>query len=415
MASPRVASREGTVLALIGAGHFMSHFWSITLPALFPILRAVFGVDYLQLGVIMTVYGVTNAVCQVPFGYLADRRGAKPILLFGLLLAGGAFMVAAFATSYWFLLVIAIFGGIGQAVFHPADYSILSTMFSEDRVGRAYSMHTFTGFAGSAVAPLVVATLARVFNWQVALFLSGLMGIIIALLVALKLQLPAEALPTPVRERSTSAPQPSVGSSLRIFATQAMLLLFIFFVFTTLFTSGLQSFLPSTLTERYDVSFEAANGVLTAFLTTLAVGVLAGGFLADRIHNYSRVIAVTFTASTLLMFLVALVPMPIWLLFIVFGVAGGLQGIIMPSRDKMVREISPEGAAGKSFAFVSVGMSVGGMIAPPVMGAVLSRNEPTLVFWALALFLLVAAVTVLLPSRVGEPAAQERAHRQASA
>src|SRR5690606_2676104 len=177
------------------------------------------------------------------------------------------------------------------------------------------------------------------------------------------------------------------------------LLLFGFFVFTSMFTAGLQSFLPSTLTERYGVSLETANGMLTAFLVTLAIGVLAGGVLADRIRSYGRVIAISFTASTLLMLLVAAVPIPVWLLLPVFALAGGLQGIIMPSRDKLVRESSPEGAAGQSFAFVSVGFSVGGIISPPILGEVLTRGEATLVFWGLALFLVLATVTVLIPAR----------------
>lgn len=389
-------SRAGTALVLISAGHFMSHFWLITLPSLFPILAVVFQVNYLQLGFLMTLYSVTSAIFQVPFGYLADRHGPKPILVFGLLVNGAGIGLSALAPNYSVLLVLALCAGVGQAVFHPADYAILSALFSAERAGKPYSLHTFTGFAGSAAAPLAIAGITRAFNWQVALAVAGLLGIIIAAAVALWLRVPAPVRPAPSPGAEGASRK---GASFRFMLSRPFLLLFGFFVFTSMFTAGLQSFLPSTLTERYGVSLETANGMLTAFLVTLAIGVLAGGVLADRIRSYGRVIAISFTASTLLMLLVAAVPIPVWLLLPVFALAGGLQGIIMPSRDKLVRESSPEGAAGQSFAFVSVGFSVGGIISPPILGEVLNRGEPTLVFWGLALFLVLATVTVLIPAR----------------
>ncbi|MBX5446255.1 MFS transporter [Sphaerobacter sp.] len=389
-------SRAGTALLLISAGHFMSHFWLITWPSLFTVLAGVFQVDYLQLGFLMTLYSVTSAIFQVPFGYLADRHGPKPILVFGLLVNGAAIGLSALAPNYGVLLVLALCAGVGQAVFHPADYAILSALFSAERAGKPYSLHTFTGFAGSAAAPLVIAGITAVFNWQVALAVAGLLGIIIAAAVAFQLRVPAPVRPAPSPKAEGASRK---GASFSFMLSRPFLLLFGFFVFTSMFTAGLQSFLPSTLTERYGVSLETANGMLTAFLVTLAIGVLAGGVLADRIRSYGRVIAASFTASTLLMLLVAAVPIPVWLLLPVFALAGGLQGIIMPSRDKLVRESSPEGAAGQSFAFVSVGFSVGGIIAPPILGGVLNRGEPMLVFWCLALFLVLATVTVLIPAR----------------
>ncbi|MFO7272077.1 MFS transporter [Sphaerobacter thermophilus] len=389
-------SRAGTALVLISAGHFMSHFWLITWPSLFTVLAGVFQVNYLQLGFLMTLYSVTSAIFQVPFGYLADRHGPKPILVFGLLVNGAGIGLSALAPNYSVLLVLALCAGVGQAVFHPADYAILSALFSAERAGKPYSLHTFTGFAGSAAAPLAIAGITRAFNWQVALAVAGLLGIIIAAAVALWLRVPAPVRPAPSPGAEGASRK---GASFRFMLSRPFLLLFGFFVFTSMFTAGLQSFLPSTLTERYGVSLETANGMLTAFLVTLAIGVLAGGVLADRIRSYGRVIAISFTASTLLMLLVAAVPIPVWLLLPVFALAGGLQGIIMPSRDKLVRESSPEGAAGQSFAFVSVGFSVGGIISPPILGEVLNRGEPTLVFWGLALFLVLATVTVLIPAR----------------
>lgn len=405
--------RAGRVLATICVGHFISHFWAITLPPLFVVLAAEFGVNFLQLGLVMTTFSVTNALFQMPFGFLADRYGPKPVLTAGLLLSGTAFSLYTVAPSYAVLLGLAVMAGMGQAVFHPADYAILSALFPKERAGRAYSFHTFSGFAGSAAAPLVIATLNHAFNWQVALAFAGALGLSLGLYVLFRLHVPLTAMPAQTTE-SKSRRREKSGVRIRAVLPTTLLTLFAFFLFTSMFSSGLNSFLPSALTERYDIAASTANTVLTVYLATLAGGVLLGGILADRIRNYTLVISVAFTTGMLLMFLVAAVRPPFWLLLPIFAVAGGLQGVIMPSRDKMVREAAPEGAAAKSFAFVSVGMNLGGLVGLPLLGTLLDRGDPDLVFWALATFMLLATFTVVVPVRTVRSRALARAGERVS-
>lgn len=410
MAAGTTTARSGRVLGLISAAHFMSHFWTLSLPPLFPVLALAFHVNFLQLGVLMTVYNVSNALCQMPFGYLADRYGPKPVLVGGLLLDAFAFGLAAVAPSYGALLALVLLAGVGQAVFHPADYAILSALFEKERAGKPYSLHTFMGWAGSAAAPLVIATLNQAFGWQIALAATGVAGAALTIVMVLALEAPL-----PVRPVPSSASAPSERGALAIVFTQTMVMLFVFYVFTTMASAGLQSFLPSTLTELYRVQVETANGILTVYLAALAFAVLAGGVVADRIHNFPRAIGVAFVAVILMVVLVALIRPPVWLLLPIFGLTGALQGIVMPSRDKMVREVSPEGAAGKTFAFVSVGMSVGGIIAPLILGAMLDQSQPATVFWTVAAFLAVATVMVVLPARSMLGRARRQAEEHVSA
>jgi MFS family permease len=190
-----------------------------------------------------------------------------------------------------------------------------------------------------------------------------------------------------------------------------LLLLFCFFVFSSMYMSGIRSFLPSTLTALLSMSNGTANAILTAFMTALAVGVLLGGVFADRTSNQGRFINGCMLIGVVLMILIALFRLPTWALFLVLIVAGLAQGAVSPSRDKMVREAAPQGSAGKSFAFVSVGLSVGGIVAPLMLGALLDQNEAAFVFWVLAIFSVVAMVTVLLPGRTSPGvAAQEPSH-----
>jgi len=390
---------ERRTLALICAGHFMSHFWSITLPALFTVLSVVFHVNFVQLGLLMTVFSITNAVFQIPCGYVVDRFGPKWILVAGIVVDAIAFATCAIAPNYATLLALMLAAGAGQAVFHPADYAILSALFPKERAGKTYAVHTFVGFSGGAAAPVIVAGLASIFNWQVALLATGLIGVSVALLVATLMQAPERHMaPLPVAEATGTPAAPrlaEVGSLL----SRPLLLLFGFFIFTSMFMSGIQSFLPSTLTALFTLPNDTANLLLTAFMTALAFGVLVGGVFADRTVNQDRLIAACLLAGTALMILIAIIQMPAWILFVVLIAAGLAQGAISPSRDKLVREAAPEGSTGKSFGFVSMGLSVGGIVAPLLLGALLDRGDAVVVFWALAAFTFIAMLLMLVPGR----------------
>ena len=392
---------ERRTLALICTGHFMSHFWSITLPALFTVLSQVFNVNFVQLGLMMTVYSIANAVCQIPCGVIVDRYGPKWILVGGIFLNGFAFAGCALAPNYAILLILMLIAGSGQAVFHPADYAVLSALFPKERAGKTYAVHTFMGFSGGAAAPIIVAGMASLFNWQVSLAVTGLVGIGVGLLIAALMESPeleASAPAAVTEHKRESGGSWRTGVSYMLSPT--LLLIFGFFVFSSMYMSGIRSFLPSTLTSLFVMSNGTANAMLTAFMTALAIGVLVGGVFADRTSNQGRFINGCMLIGVVLMVLIALFRMPDWVLFLVLIVAGLAQGAVSPSRDKMVREAAPQGSAGKSFAFVSVGLSVGGIVAPLVLGWLLDQGDAALVFWVLAAFSLVAMVTVLFPSKV---------------
>ncbi len=387
--------KPGRVLAWICAGHFMSHFWLLTLPPLFPVLAARFNVTFVQLGLLLTLYNITYGVFQMPFGYLADKYGPRIVLVSGLLLNGSAFALCALAPTYWALLVLALLAGVGQSVFHPADYAILSATYGKERSGRPYSLHTFSGYVGSAVAPITVATINQVLGWRAALGIAGLAGVAIGLLIAGRLRIAitaSTAAPAAAGMRKGSGPN-------RYIFSQAILLMFVFYAFTSMTSSGVQAFVPSSLTQLYGMSVSTANAALTSYLVALSVGVLLGGVIADRVANHARLIGAMFTAGMLLMFVLAVARLPLWLLFLILAIAGTFHGVVAPSRDRMVREVTPEGAAGKSFGFVSTGMSLGGMIAPLILGALLDLGYPSLIFWAIATFMLIAVLTTIAPRR----------------
>lgn len=391
---------DAKVLGLIGTGHFLSHFYLLTLPPLFPLLKAEYGISYAALGLILTIYNLASGVSQVPVGFIVDRIGARPVLMVGLALEAGAIgLVGAFST-YWALLLLIIFAGMGHSVFHPADYSILSSSVNQNRIGRAFSIHTFSGHLGTAAAPATMIFLSVLLGWRTALMAVGLFGILVMLAMLTQNSILNDDV-TPKKQKKsgeggTAAPAKS-GFAL-IFSTP-MLLFFFFFVMTSMTSSGMQSFSVTALTSLHGTALSSANAALTGFLFASAIGVLVGGVIADRTTRHNLVAAGAFAVTAATVFLVGAVSLPVVLLVTVLTLGGLMQGIIRPARDMMVRMVAPKGSTGKAFGFVSTGIAVGGALTPVLFGWIIDQGRPGLVFVLLGIFMIVALATIITPKK----------------
>ncbi|MDE2330623.1 MAG: MFS transporter, partial [Bradyrhizobium sp.] len=185
LAAPQATKADSSLrtLAAISAAHWVSHFHMFVLPMLFPFLKQQLGVSYIDLGVPLTIFAVVSGLTQAPIGYLADHIGARKILLMGLTLGGFALIMLGLHLSYPWLIASAVLLGLANSVYHPADYAILSAHMDERRMGRAFSIHTFAGFVGAAVAPATVAALVASIGGHGALIVTGAVGPAVALLV----------------------------------------------------------------------------------------------------------------------------------------------------------------------------------------------------------------------------------------
>jgi MFS family permease len=368
----------------ISTAHWVSHFHIFVLPMLFPFLKAQLGVGYIELGFALTVFAVTSGLTQAPIGYLADHIGARKILLMGLMLGGFALIMLALHLSYAWLIASAALLGLANSVYHPANYAILSAHMNEARMGRAFSIHTFAGFLGGAVAPAIVALLVATIGGNGALIASGAVGPLVALVLVV-VGIP-DASAANFRTTGADAPRQSV-------ITPALILLTIFFTLLSLSSAGIGNFGVVALMSGYGATFSAANLALTAYLGASAVGVLAGGFLADHTRRHGQVAAACFAVNAAIVLVIALMNLPQLVLTAAITLAGFLGGVIAPSRDMMVRNAAPVGAAGRAFGIVSTGFNVGGIISPLLFGWIMDQNAPHWVFGASAVFMV---ITVLL-------------------
>jgi MFS family permease len=386
LAAPRLSKTDSSLRTLIAisTAHWVSHFHLFVLPMLFPFLKQQLGVGYIELGFALTVFAVVSGLTQAPMGYLGDRIGARKILLIGLTVGGFALIMLGLHLSYSWLIASAVLLGLANSVYHPADYAILSAHMDEARMGRAFSIHTFAGFLGGAVAPAIVAALVAMTGGHGALIVAGAVGPAVALLL-LVIGIPDAS----AADRTTDgvkAPQQGV-------VTPAIVLLTAFFMLLSLSTAGIGNFGVVALMSGYGNTFSTANIALTAFLGASAAGVLAGGFLADRTHRHGQVAAVCFALNAAIMLVIAIFTLPPVPLIAAMAVAGFLGGVIAPSRDMLVRNAAPPGAAGRAFGIVSTGFNIGGIISPLLFGWIMDQDMPHWVFGASVVFM---ALTVLL-------------------
>jgi MFS family permease len=345
------------------------------------------------------VFAVVSGLTQAPLGYVVDRFGARKLLILGVCLGGFAFVLLGMNLSYPWLIACAALLGLANSVYHPSDYALLAANIDGKRIGRAFSVHTFSGFLGGAVAPAIVAALVAIVGGAGALIASGVLGFFVALLI-LAFPIPEASAATASSNDDANANSPSGV------LTPTIIMLAAFFMLLGLSNSGISSFGVSALMEGYGLLFSTANIALTAYLGASAVGVLAGGFLADRTHRHGDVAAACFAANVAIVVLIAMLsPHPL-VLIAMMTVAGFLGGVIAPSRDMLVRKSAPPGAAGRAFGIVSTGFNMSGIISPLLFGWIMDQSMPRGVFWGAAAFMALTVLLALVTER-RRPAAVE--------
>ena len=387
------ANTELRSLTLVSTAHWVSHFYVLVLPMLYPFLKERLGVDFLALGLSMSVFGVVSGLTQAPLGYLVDHFGARKLLVIGLVLGGLSFLLLGMNLSYPWLIGCGALLGLANSVYHPADYALLAANTNGKRIGRAFSVHTFAGFFGGAVAPATIAALVAVGGGHAALIGSAVVGFAVALLLI--------ALPIPEASAASAGEAGRNGKRVNVW-TPTILVLTLFFMLLGLSNGGISTFGVLALMSGYDEHFSTANVALTGYLAASAVGVLAGGFLADRTRRHGAVAAVCFAINAVVVLAIAFTSPAPFVMIPALLIAGFLGGVIAPSRDMMVRNAAPPGAAGRVFGIVSTGFNFSGIISPLLFGFVMDQNLPRWVFGLAGTFMVLTVLLTFITDRKAE-------------
>jgi MFS family permease len=391
--SPTTGRRQETwLIALVSAAHFVSHYYIILLAPLFVFIRADYGVSYTELGFAFVAFNVVTAFLQTPAGFLVDRIGAKPLLVAGVALGAVAIAVAAVVDSFW--VFVAMFGvaGLANTVYHPANYTLLSQGVAPERMGHAFSIHTFAGMLGGAAAPASLLLIHNWAGWRGAFLGAAALGVVTAAVLALSRELD---LRRPQADKATDAAASTSDTGWRLLLSLPILQSLFFFVLLAITNAGLQNYSVVALGALYGTPFGVASTALSGYLLLTAIGVLSGGLVAARTSRHALVAAIGLCVSAVATALIGIQDLGSLFIIATMSLVGFLTGVIMPSRDLMVRENTPPGSFGKVFGFVTTGFNIGGIVSPLVFGALMDNNSPRGVFFFVAAVSLLSVITVL--------------------
>jgi MFS family permease len=371
--------------------HASSHFGHLLLPLMFPVFMKEFGLSYSELGLLMTTFFVVSGVGQAFSGFVVDRLGARPLLFLAVSVFALACVAASLVTGYAGLLAVAALAGMGNATFHPVDFTILNQRVSGPRLGYAFSAHGLTGNLGWAAAPVFFASFSLAFGWRTAYLAAA----VVYLLVLAVLVLHRDQLSTQVARRVPSAAGTNPEHDMAFMKLPVVWWCFGFFLLSTMTLAVVQSFAVSILKAMHGVSFEAATLTLTGYMLCGALGMLIGGFVAARVANSDKVVAWAMSAGAVLLALCGAGVLGANATMVVLAATGFAVGIGGPSRDMMIKKATPKGATGRVYGLVYSGLDTGFAISPLVFGVLMDRGWYGATLLGAALILLLSVVVAL--------------------
>ncbi|KGF80460.1 MFS transporter [Massilia sp. JS1662] len=381
---------DARVIALVGLAHGTSHFYHLILAALFPWLKPAFGLSYAELGLLLTAFFVVSGVGQALAGFVVDKVGARSVLFFGMATLGISALVLSVAGSYAALMAGALLAGVGNSIFHPADYTLLNQRVSRARLAHGFSVHGISGNIGWAAAPLFMTSVAALSSWRMALACAAILPFaVLAILLLNRAHLRPEPKPA-------SAPVAAGGEgTLSFLRLRAVWLCFGFFFLTAVSLGGIQAFSSIGLMQLYGISRELATGSYTAYMLASAGGMLLGGFVGAGRQDHDRTVAIAFAVAAALALLLGAAVVPGWLALPLMALVGFFSGIAGPSRDLMIRAAAPKNATGRVYGIVYSGLDAGLSVGPALFGLVMDAGHPGWLFAGIALFQALAIVTAV--------------------
>ena len=385
-------ARDTRIIGLVSFGHMLSHVYFLVIPPILLLLKADIEASYLGFGVVLGAFSLSAFIFQTPVGFLVDRIGAVRLLVWGLIIETLCIAMMGFAQSFWQLLVLYALAGLANTVFHPADYAILAASVDRSRLGRAFSVHLFSGNFGFAITPAIMLGLAELWGWRGAFHAIGLFGFAFALFLWTQQGVLERtmAFRSKQAEGAGKPDERGLSDGMKLLLSFPVLMCLLFFVLLTLGFTGIKLYFVTAMGLLYDTPLATANIALTGYLMGTALGILAGGFVADR-YGVRRLTAyLTLGIAALLIAAIGSITLPQAIIFAAISVSGFLQGLLLPTRDLLIRDVTPEGSMGKVMGFLSSGLMGASFAVPILFGWLLDQGLTRPIFWISAVFIAAA-------------------------
>ena len=390
-------------MGLIGLAHGSSHFFHLLLPPLFPWLIAEFGYSYSELGAMVSLFFIVSGTGQMLSGFLVDKVGARPVLFAALSSFVIAGITASTAQNYVMLLAASFFAGLGNAPFHPVDFTILNKRISQQRIGHAFSVHGLSGNLGWALAPIFMAGITTLTgSWRMACLSGAALAAVVLVIMLLNRRWLDDRDPAAVGNQNKPVPAARADSAktehaMAFLKLPSVWLCFSFFFWSTCAMSAIQNFASPAIGAVYGLPLNITALIVTGYMLCGAAGMLMGGFLVGRVQRLEKVISAAMLGSAALMALVGTGWLPGSAAVVVASLAGLGTGLAGPSRDMLIKRAAPEGATGRVYGTVYSGLDLGFCLAAPVFGWMLDHQMYLGIFFgaAAALGLSVASAVVV--------------------
>ena len=283
MSTAATAGEEGaktafSILAAISFCHLLNDMMQSLLPAIYPILKTNYGLDFAQIGLLTFTFQVTASLLQPVIGSYTDRKAQPYSLAAGMSVTFVGLLLLSRASSYPALLAAAALVGTGSAVLHP-ESSRVARMAAGKQPGLAQSLFQVGGNLGSAIGPLLAAFIVlRYGQTSVAWFgVAAVLGVLLLVRVGHWYRAHGMARMKSAAHRDSQAARLPSG---RVRWALAVLIALIFSKF--FYTASMTSYFTFYLIERFDVSVRSAQVHLFVFLASVALGTVIGGSLGDR-------------------------------------------------------------------------------------------------------------------------------------
>ncbi|THC51770.1 MFS transporter [Streptomyces sp. A1499] len=384
-----------TTVVLLFAAWFIDYADRLVINLVLPSIGDEFGLSHSRQGLVVSVFFVAYAVCQIPGGILADRFGGRRMALWALAAWTVFTALTGLAWSFAALLVLRVLFGLAQGVFPPAATKTLVERSRPQERMRANGLILSSNSLAAVFTPLAVAPLVAAFGWRSAYISVAALGVFVY--TAMRLRLPAPL--AEQRGTHSATPAPTRTADTRALLRWGMLWRFAAMMFGySLIIWGLSSWAPTYLHDERGLELSSAGALMAIPALAAALATVLGGTLVDGMGGRHRTIVVP-AMSVAALALPAMAHAPGVALFIVLSTVAVFAAALcyMPIMAVPIRGLSAQ-HMGVASAVLVFGGQLAGVIAPTVMGLLADAFSFQVAFAFLALgAVLTGAAACLTP------------------
>ena len=377
------------ILAAISVCHLLNDMMQSLLPAIYPILKSNYGLDFGQIGLLTFTFQFTASLLQPVIGLYIDRHPKPYSLAIGMGCTLAGLLLLAYAHDFGMLLLAAALIGTGSSVFHP-ESSRVARMAAGGRYGLAQSLFQVGGNAGSAIGPLLAAFIVlRHGQSSVAWFsLAALLGIFVLINVGHWYKTHGLAR---IKPRGVKAGAHLDLPRARVAMAIAVLVALIFSKF--FYMASMTSYYTFYLIDRFGVSVQSAQLHLFVFLGAVAFGTIAGGPIGDRI---GRKAVIWVSILGVLPFTLLLPHANLFWTGVLSVPIGVILASAFPAIVVYAQELMPSRVGAVAGLFFGLAFGLGG-IGAAVLGVLADATSITFVFQLCAFLPAIGLLAGLLP------------------